>query len=88
MVFGPPQHAPLGWLTPPPRADILGGSAWRRFRFYVGAYPQQRPIEISDSPFEFVRRTAQNSPRWGFISRGALSGPALKDGASRAHIDD
>ena len=59
MVFEPPQHGPLGRLTAPPSADILRGSAPRRFRFYVGAYPQQRHIEISDGPFGFVRRTAE-----------------------------
>jgi hypothetical protein len=59
MVFGPPQHEPLGWLTAPPSADILRGSSPRHFRFYVGADPQQRDIEISDGPFGFVRRRAE-----------------------------
>ena len=84
MVFGPPQHAPLGWLTPPPRADILGGSAWRRFRFYVGAYPQQRPIEISDSPFEFVRRTAETPMVVHIKGRAFLPSPKGR-GFTRAY---
>jgi hypothetical protein len=68
MVFGPPQHGPLGWLTVPPNAHILRRSAARRFRFYVEAYLQrfyveaylqQRYMEISDRPFGLVRRTAE-----------------------------
>jgi len=48
---------------------MLRGSAPRRFRFYVGAYPQQRHIEISDSPFGSVRRTAEGiAPSPGQLS--------------------
>src|SRR6516165_6641458 len=82
----PPQHGPLGWLTTPPSVDILRRSAPPRFRFYVGAYPQQRPIEISDSPFGFVRRTAETYPRWWIMIKGRAFLPSLMGAASRAPI--
>jgi hypothetical protein len=58
MVFGQGRHGPE-WLTAPPSADILRASAPHRFRFYVGADPQQRHIDISDSPLGFGRGTAE-----------------------------
>jgi hypothetical protein len=39
MVFGPPQHRSLGWLTPPPSADILRGSLSVGFDLTSGPIP-------------------------------------------------
>ena len=75
MVFGPPQDGPLGRLTAPPSADILRGSAPRPFQFYVGAYPQQHHIEISESPFGFGRRTAETPMVDHIKGRAFLPGP-------------
>ena len=55
MVFGPPQHGPLRLAYGTPQVRTF----YERPLRVGGASPQQRHIEITDSPFAFVRRTAE-----------------------------
>jgi hypothetical protein len=87
MVFGPPQHGPLGWLTTPQVRTFYEGPLRVTFDFTSG------PIRNNViSKFQTVRSGLYAEGRrldpMAVHIRGALFSPALKGGTSRAHSGD
>jgi len=86
MVFGPPQHGPLGWLTAPPSADTLRASV---------AVSTLHPGLSPTTPYRNFRQPVRVcTPNGGDLTpmvvhiKGRAFLPSPKGAASRSHIGD
>jgi len=85
MVFGPPQHRPLGWLTAPRVRTFYEGPLRVGFDLTSGPIPNIAISKFQTARSGLYTERRRLNPDGGSYQGARFPPPTLKGGASRAH---